>query len=485
MHPRNPYKASTPDFRALAAAYPALAPFLIAWGPGEGARTQTCTLQWSDPRATLELTRALLHRDFGITFDLPADRLCPTITSRLNYLLLAEDLAAASGPGSAGSPARPEGSAVLRGLDVGTGASCIYALLGAARGRWTFVATDADAVALESARANVRANSLEAAIEVRDVRAGPGRGPGQGPGQGPDEGGAGEEGARLLEGVLREGEAFDCTLCNPPFYATDAEADAAPGPHRRRAAARAELVTPGGEVGFVGRLARESARLGGKARWYTSLVGRKASLAPLAFELSRPPEGCDRPRALLVAPIAQGQTWRWALAWSFVEAGSAPGWKPAAAELADASRPRKGPRALPRSREREVSCRAQAPGLTCGEALRRAIAALEREGGIPLERRGQDGSDAISARPQVLAFRLHDADGMEHEEDGHSALLELRVTEVVASPGAVLLRIRASAENDVHPSAWARVVPLLHRLRGDVARTNRRWRRSDKNHQRT
>lgn len=114
------------------------------------------------------MTRALLKRDFGLEWDLPPDNLVPPVgfcscvphsfpltdppmpfdscyssdvliylpvqvPSRLNYILWIEDLLRARlsfYPGWLDS-ARPEpqGSRV-NGIDVGTGASCIYALLG-------------------------------------------------------------------------------------------------------------------------------------------------------------------------------------------------------------------------------------------------------------------------------------------------------------------------------------------------------------------
>jgi len=43
---------------------------------------------------------------------------------------------------------------------VGTGASCVYALLGAKLNSWKFIATDADATNVDYATANVDRNNL-------------------------------------------------------------------------------------------------------------------------------------------------------------------------------------------------------------------------------------------------------------------------------------------------------------------------------------
>ena len=88
--------------------------------------------------------QALLEQDFNLRWELPSDRLCPTIPQKLNYIHWVEDLLAL-GP-------RRRGSEPIRGIDIGTGASCIYPLLAAAmHPNWSFVATELDARSLASA----------------------------------------------------------------------------------------------------------------------------------------------------------------------------------------------------------------------------------------------------------------------------------------------------------------------------------------------
>lgn len=54
----------------------------------------------------------------------------------------------------------------------GTGASCIYPLLGTKIGGWSFLATDIDETSLQHARHNVLLNRLENAVELRLVSPG-------------------------------------------------------------------------------------------------------------------------------------------------------------------------------------------------------------------------------------------------------------------------------------------------------------------------
>jgi RNA methyltransferase len=105
------------------------------------------------------------------------------------------------------------------------------------------------------------------------------------------------------------------TVCNPPFFGT-AERAEDQHPDRAREGTRAELVHEhGGELGFVGRLLEDSAALRDRCVWFTSLLGHKASLAPLSA----------RARALGASLVRstclrQGHTFRWALAWTFFPA---------------------------------------------------------------------------------------------------------------------------------------------------------------------
>ena len=142
-----------PDFAALARADAAFAR-LVRRGPDGDAR-----LDWGDPTALAELCRVLLLHDFGVRWTLPARALCPTVPSRLNYLLWIEDLLALGPP-----PPQP-----IISLDIGTGASCIYPLLGAAHFGWQFLATEVDPISVEAARHNVALNGWEERIEVRQV----------------------------------------------------------------------------------------------------------------------------------------------------------------------------------------------------------------------------------------------------------------------------------------------------------------------------
>ncbi|CAM9798620.1 unnamed protein product [Ectocarpus sp. 13 AM-2016] len=260
MHDANLYRHYRPDFRELAREYP------DTFGPHvrDDPDTGRATIDWADPAAMRELTRVMLRHDFGLReWDAPLDRLCPPVANRLNYICWLSDLVKLSPPSvSAGrhssSPEDAsgeegggggmtsaqrnlllygttrgveedggEGMAVCdeggdvgdldqatggakkpsrRGVDVGTGASCIYPLLGARVAGWSFLATEIDPVSAEWAEKNIRSNDLQEQIEVRLVPS-------------PADGGDDEASPGPLLAALREEDGdFDFSMTNPPFF---------------------------------------------------------------------------------------------------------------------------------------------------------------------------------------------------------------------------------------------------------------------------
>eukprot|EP01047_Picozoa_sp_COSAG01_P017117 COSAG01_NODE_898_length_12870_cov_27.573800_3_plen_154_part_00 len=98
--------------------------------------------------------QALLKEDFDLDMELPLDRLCPAVPQKLNYIHWLEDLLALSPTCHAEQQ--------VRGIDVGTGASCIYPLLAVAmHPRWAFVATEVDTRSMACASRNVALNGMQ------------------------------------------------------------------------------------------------------------------------------------------------------------------------------------------------------------------------------------------------------------------------------------------------------------------------------------
>lgn len=310
LHPRNRHQGRY-DFVALAAALPALSAFVVNTPGGEAS------IDFSDPAAVRALNRALLKTQYGIAhWDLPEGYLCPPIPGRADYLHGLADLLAASSADGTHAHTIPRGASV-RVLDVGTGANLIYPLLGHREYGWRFVGTDIDVTALRAAEAITDANGLRKMIELRHQ---------------PDP-------ARIFDGLLRDDEVFDLTLCNPPFHAS--ADDAAQGnqrkwrnlgkPDAQRAGTRlnfggqsTELWCPGGEAAFVRRMIRESAQISARVYWFSTLIAKSEHLADVRKQLQQ-----FAAQDVREVAMAQGNKQSRFVAWTFLDAAQREAWQTA------------------------------------------------------------------------------------------------------------------------------------------------------------
>ncbi|KAK2745665.1 hypothetical protein FQN57_003561 [Myotisia sp. PD_48] len=273
------------DFEALARQDAEFRKFLSTKGQ----------INFQDPNAVRQLTASLLHRDFGLDIDLPDDRLCPPVPNRFNYIRWIQDLIDCT------SPEYHEGydpNRDIAGLDIGTGASCIYPLLGVSgREKWRFVATDIDEKNLHYSRKNVSNNRLDSRIRIIDVT---------------------PQDSLIPLGTKIPLNSLDFTMCNPPFYESQDEMSKSAKekqepPLSACTGAPVEMVTPGGEVAFITRMIQDSCRLGEAVQWYSSMVGKRSSVFQIVEELHRVEN-----KNWAVTEFIQGEkTRRWAIAWSW------------------------------------------------------------------------------------------------------------------------------------------------------------------------
>lgn len=130
IHPRNRYSEKPPDFALLASLYPSFR-FYVFPSSRPGGRP---SIDWTDFNATRELTRVLLSHDHSVNWWIPDGQLCPTVPNRSNYIHWIEDLLS-----SELIPSLNFSDKKVKGFDIGTGANCIYPLLGASLFGWSFV----------------------------------------------------------------------------------------------------------------------------------------------------------------------------------------------------------------------------------------------------------------------------------------------------------------------------------------------------------
>ncbi len=293
MHARNRFREGY-DFARLIVAHPPLAAFVVRSLRGEA------TINFADPAAVLALNQALLKDAYGLQWSVPAGALCPPIPGRSDYLHHLADLL--SGGDDAAIPRGP----MVTVLDVGTGANCIYPLVGASEYGWQFVATECDQAAHRWARQIVRINRrIAPLIEGRHQ---------------PDP-------LACFANVTYPGETFAASMCNPPFHASAAVAAIGSARKRRNlkldstAAAlnfggsAGELWCAGGELAFIERMIAESATRPHLCFWFTTLVSKSAHLARLRRALRQ-----VQATEVRTIEMAQGQKQSRILAWTFMRA---------------------------------------------------------------------------------------------------------------------------------------------------------------------
>uniref|UniRef100_A0A8C7EQT8 U6 small nuclear RNA (adenine-(43)-N(6))-methyltransferase n=1 Tax=Neovison vison TaxID=452646 RepID=A0A8C7EQT8_NEOVI len=225
MHARNRYKDKPPDFAYLATKYPDFKQHVQINLNGR------VSLNFKDPEAVRALTCTLLKEDFGLSIDIPLERLIPTVPLRLNYIHWVEDLI-----GHQDS----DKSTLRRGIDIGTGASCIYPLLGTTLNGWYFLATEVDDMCFNYAKKNVEQNNLSDLIKVVKV----------------------PQKTLLMDALKEESEIiYDFCMCNPPFFANQLEAKGVnsrnprrPPPSSVNTGGITEIMAEGGELEFVKRI---------------------------------------------------------------------------------------------------------------------------------------------------------------------------------------------------------------------------------------
>uniref|UniRef100_A0A674N2B5 U6 small nuclear RNA (adenine-(43)-N(6))-methyltransferase n=1 Tax=Takifugu rubripes TaxID=31033 RepID=A0A674N2B5_TAKRU len=286
MHPRNRYKDKPPDFGYLASKYPDFQQHVHT------SLTGRPVVNFKEPEAVRALTCTLLKEDFGLTIQIPLERLIPTVPLRLNYIHWVEDLI--------DGQKQPR-----RGIDIGTGASCIYPLLGATMNGWYFLATEVDDICFDYATKNVEQNNLSDLIKVVKV----------------------PQKTLLMDALKEETEiVYDFCMCNPPFFANQLEAKGVnsrnsrrPPPSSVNTGGVTEIMAEGGELEFVKKIIHDSLQLKKRLRWYSCMLGKKCSLAPLKEELRK--QGVPK---VTHTEFCQGRTMRWALAWSFYDDMMAP-----------------------------------------------------------------------------------------------------------------------------------------------------------------
>ena len=301
LHPRNPHQGRY-DLNVLTTVCPELKSHLILNPKGEQ------TVNFANEDAVRLLNQALLAQHYQVLhWNIPAGYLCPPIPGRADYVHYAADLLAGK-----------KNNAKV--LDIGTGANCIYPIIGSRSYGWKFVASDIDPVAVSAANLIVDSNAvLKNKIKVLQQK----------------------NQKSIFSGIIGPHDLFDLTLCNPPFHASLAEANAvterkthnlnrhkvkyngqqAIAEGRNFGGQKAELWCEGGELAFLKRMINESQNFSEQVMWFTSLVSKSENVKPLKKLLNQ-----IGAKQVKVVSMSQGQKVSRLIAWSFLTSEQLNDW---------------------------------------------------------------------------------------------------------------------------------------------------------------
>lgn len=247
------------------------------------------------------LNAALLKYFYGIEYwQIPKGYLCPPVPGRADYIHYVADLLENS------THKKFADGKPIKCLDVGVGANCIYPIIGYKEYGWSFVGSDIDSMAIESAARIIESNhGLAESIELR-LQKNP---------------------TNIFREIIRDNERFSLSICNPPFHSSPEEANQAALRKLRNLEVRktnmpklnfggqsGELWCEGGEKTFVLKMISESCEFAQSCLWFTTLISKDANLKAVFFAL-RKAKAAD----VRTIEMAQGNKKSRIVAWTFFD----------------------------------------------------------------------------------------------------------------------------------------------------------------------
>ena len=302
LHPANKHQGKY-DLEALVRQLPELESYIFTGKHDEK------TIRFADPGAVRALNKALLMDYYGLkNWEIPSGYLCPPIPGRADYIHHMADLLAISNGGET-----PRGNRI-QCLDIGTGSSIIYPIIGIYEYGWSFIGAETDPKAITSAEKIRQSNSLLSNnLTIRQQ-------------QNPEN---------IFKGMLSTKEKVDITISNPPFHASAEEAKA--GTVRKvRNLSRGkkseavlnfggqsnELWYKGGEKRFITKMISESKVVRNSCYWFSTLVSKESNLRSIYSALKN--QGVTESKTI---EMGQGNKKSRIVAWTFYSEKQREDWR--------------------------------------------------------------------------------------------------------------------------------------------------------------
>lgn len=258
------------------------------------------SIDFSNPQAVLALNRALLIYFYNIKeWKIPKNYLCPPIPGRADYIHYIADLLSFSNDNKI-----PKNK-MVKGLDIGIGANAIYPIVGNSVYGWSFVGSDIDEYSLQNvSEISSKNEKLNENLECRRQF----------------------DKNKIFDGIIKEDDRFDFTLCNPPFHKSAIGAQE--GSKRKVSNLKKqkvkkatlnfggksnELWCDGGELMFIKKMINESINYSTKCLWFTTLVSKKENLDMIYGVLKK-----VNPIVVKTIQMKQGQKVSRFVAWTFL-----------------------------------------------------------------------------------------------------------------------------------------------------------------------
>ncbi|MDD4991124.1 MAG: 23S rRNA (adenine(1618)-N(6))-methyltransferase RlmF [Paludibacter sp.] len=301
LHPQNKHRDRY-DFKLLIGSCPELAKYVKLNAYGNES------IDFANPKAVKWLNKALLIHYYSLGYwDIPAGYLCPPIPGRADYIHHIAELLGKSNNGKI-----PTGHKV-KCMDIGVGASCIFPVIGNKEYGWSFIGSDIDAAALNSADKIVKNNAfLQRNIELRMQ----------------------ENPKDIFHGIMERSEPIDITICNPPFHTSLEESQE--GTLRKLSSLNHKKVTTpvlnfggqsnelwceGGEVRFVRDMIRQSKQFASNCFWFSTLISKQTHL-PQIYDALKTAEAVE----VKTINMGQGTKTSRIVAWTFLTKAQQQKW---------------------------------------------------------------------------------------------------------------------------------------------------------------
>jgi len=294
LHLRNKHRGRY-NFQDLISIFPPLAPFVRLNEYNDES------IDFANAEAVMQLNKALLKQFYQINhWSIPSGYLCPPIPGRADYLHHIADLL-----GSCNKGVIPMGHRI-RCLDIGVGANCIYPIVGNKEYGWSFVGSEVEPAALASAAKIIEKNAgLKGKVQLRLQ----------------------PNAKDIFRGIIHSNEHFDLTICNPPFHASLAEAQAGTlrklsnlnhkritRPKLNFGGKNSELWCEGGEEKFVQQMIAQSKPMASSFFWFSTLVAKSSHLKSIYAALKKV-EAIE----VKTIPMSQGSKTSRIVAWTYLD----------------------------------------------------------------------------------------------------------------------------------------------------------------------